>query len=237
MNRKDVVVSTLPLLLFLGITLVISACAKAFEQGNSSPFYDYRAENPGTVRQITVKDLPSPFATKSANNSPIPASRPEGAIPQTLPGFKASLFVTGLDEPRELRTAPNGDVFLAESSKGEIKILRGVTRDGKPEQTSTFASGLNRPFGIAFYPPDHPQWVYVADTDAVKRFPYHPGGLEAGGPAQTIIAEIFPGASQARGHWTRDVVFSPDGKKMYVAVGSGSNIDDPDTHQTEFHRA
>ena len=231
MKRMDVVAFTLPFsTLFLGITLLA--------QGNSSPFYDYRSENPGTVRKITVKDLPPPFSTKSANNSPAPASRPEGAIPQTPPGFKAGLFVTGLDEPRELRTAPNGDVFVAESSKGEIKVFRGVTRDGKPEQTSTFATGLHRPFGIAFYPPgDHPQWVYIGDTDAVKRFPYHAGDLQASGPPQTIVAEIFSGASHASGHWTRDVVFSPDGKKMYVSVGSGSNIDDPDTHKGEFHRA
>ena len=131
--------------LFIRITLLA--------QGNSSPFYDYRAESPGTVHKITTKDLPPPLATKSANNFPVPASRPEGAIPKSLPGFKVDIYATGLDEPREMRTAPNGDVFLAESSKGEITIFRGVTKDGKPEQKSTFATGLNRPFGIAFYPP------------------------------------------------------------------------------------
>lgn len=209
-----------------------------FAQGNSSPFYDYRAESPGTMRHITVKDLPAPFATKSANNEPEPASRPQGAMPKTLPGFKVDLYATGLDEPRELRTAPNGDVFLAESSKGEIHVFRGVTSDGKPEQQSTFATGLKQPFGIAFYPPGNdPQWVYVGDTDSIKRFPYHNGDLKARGAEQTIVAEIFPGASHAHGHWTRDVQFSPDGKKMYVSVGSASNIDDPDTHKTEFHRA
>jgi glucose/arabinose dehydrogenase len=209
-----------------------------FAQGNSSPFYDYRAENPGTMRHITVKDLPAPFATKSANNEPEPASRPQGAMPKTLPGFKVDLYATGLDEPRELRTAPNGDVFLAESSKGEIHVFRGITSDGKPEQQSTFATGLKQPFGIAFYPPGNdPQWVYIGDTDSIKRFPYHNGDLKARGAEQTIVAEIFPGASHAHGHWTRDVQFSPDGKKMYVSVGSASNIDDPDTHKTEFHRA
>jgi glucose/arabinose dehydrogenase len=224
----------------LAFTLLCSALlldSLIFAQSNSSPFYDYSQENPGTMRHITVNDLPKPFATKSAENEPVPASRPEGAMPKALPGFKVDIFASGLDEPRELRTAPNGDVFLAESSKGEIEIFRGVTKDGKPEVTSTFATGLNKPFGIAFYPPSNPQWVYVGDTDSVKRFPYHSGDLKAAGPAQTIIAEIFPGARHAGGHWTRDVVFSPDGKKMYVSVGSGSNINDPDTHKTEFHRA
>jgi glucose/arabinose dehydrogenase len=208
-----------------------------FAQDNSSPFYDYSQENPGTTRHITVNDLPKPFATKSANNEPVPASRPEGAMPKALPGFKVELYASGLDVPREMRTAPNGDVFVAETHKGEIKVFRGVTNDGKPEASSTFASGLYHPFGIAFYPSENPQWVYIADTDSVKRFPYHVGDLKATGPAQTIIAEIFPNAHHMEGHTTRDVVFSPDGKKMYVAVGSGSNIDDPDTHKTEFHRA
>ncbi|HZQ17202.1 MAG TPA: sorbosone dehydrogenase family protein [Terriglobales bacterium] len=208
-----------------------------FAQSDSSPFYDYKQESPGTMRHITVKDLPKPFATKSANNEPVPASRPEGAMPKTLPGFKVEQYASGLDVPREMRTAPNGDVFLAETHKGEIKVFRGVTSDGKPETSSTFASGLYHPFGIAFYPAENPQWVYIADTDSVKRFPYHAGDLKATGPAQTIVAEIFPGAHHMEGHTTRDVVFSPDGKNMYVAVGSGSNIDDPDTHKTEFHRA
>jgi len=210
----------------------------AFAQSKPSPFYDYTQEKPGTVRKITVDDLPKPFASRSANNFPAPAQRPEGAIPQAPAGFKVDVFATGFDEPRELRAAPNGDVFLAETHKGEIKVFRGVTKDGKPEVTSTFATGLFRPFGIAFYPPgDNPQWVYIANTDSVKRFPYHVGDLKATGPAQTIIPQIFPGANHPEGHTTRDVVFSPDGSKMYVAVGSGSNIDDPDTHKTEFHRA
>ncbi len=202
-------------------------------QDGTSPFYDYRAESPGSVHRITLADLPGPNATKSANNFPVPYPRPDGAIPKTLPGFKVNLFVGGLDEPRELRAAPNGDVFLAESDNGEIKVFRGVSKDGKPEQTETFATGLKQPFGIAFYPPgSNPEWVYVADTDSVKRFPYRSGDLKARGEGQTIVAEIFPGAHQGRGHWTRDVQFSPDGKKMYVSVGSQSNMDDPDTNET-----
>jgi glucose/arabinose dehydrogenase len=208
-----------------------------FAQGNSSPFYDYSAERPGNIHKITTSDLPKPFASKSANNFPVPATRPEGAMPKTLPGFKVDIYATGLDEPRKMLAAPNGDIFLAETSKGEITVFRGV-KDGKPEQKSTFASGLKEPFGIAFYPPGNdPQWVYIGDTDSVKRFAYHNGDLKATGQAQTIVAEIFPGAAHAHGHSTRDVAFSPDGKKMFVSVGSASNIDDPDTHKSEFHRA
>src|SRR5215472_1520494 len=207
-------------------------------ENNDSVFYDFHQESPGNIHKIAVSDLPKPFASKSAVNPPAQAKKPADAMPHSLPGFKVNLYAGGFDEPRELRAAPNGDVFLAESNKGEIKVLRGISSDGKAEQISTFATGLHQPFGIAFYPPgSNPEWVYVGDTDSIVRFPYHNGDLKARGAAQTIVAEIFPGAKDAQGHWTRDVAFSADGKKMYVSVGSGSNIDNPDTHKSEFHRA
>jgi glucose/arabinose dehydrogenase len=220
------------------IGILASLCAMLYAQNGGSPFYDYKSESPGAVHKIKVNDLPPPNATKSANNFAQPSPRPAGAFPKTLAGFKVDLFATGFDEPRELRTAPNGDIFLAESDKGEIKVFRGITKDGKPQQSDTFASGLRQPFGIAFYPVGaNPEWIYVADTDSVMRFPYRNGDLKARGKAETIIAEIFPGAHHAHGHWTRDVAFSSDSKKMFISVGSGSNVDDPDDHKTEFHRA
>ncbi len=102
--------------------------AALFAQGNSSPFYDYSAESPGTTHKITTNDLPKPFATKSANNFPVPSPRPADAMPKTLPGFKVDIFASGLDEPRKMLAAPNGDIFVAESSKGEITVFRGVQR-------------------------------------------------------------------------------------------------------------
>jgi len=93
--------------------------------------------------------------------------------PQAPAGFKVELYATGLGEPRQIRTAPNGDFFMADSHKGEIQIFRGRDKDGKPEQVSTFASGMKRPFGVNFYPPGaNPQWVYVGNTDSVVRLPY-----------------------------------------------------------------
>lgn len=220
------------------IVLVVSIATGLSAQKDGSPFYDFHAEAPGNMHRIPLSQLPPPNATKSAVNPANMVPRPANAIPKTLPGFKVNLYATGLDEPRELRAAPNGDIFLAESSKGEITVFRGIDKEGKVEQTSTFATGLHRPFGIAFYPPGNdPQWVYIGDTDSIKRFPYRNGDLKARGTAETIVAEIFPGAVHAHGHWTRDVAFSPDGKKMFVSVGSGSNVDDPDTHPTELHRA
>jgi len=198
-----------------------------------APFTDFRYEHPGVRRQITVKDLPAPYATHSSDNAPQLVARPKNAWPQALPGFRVQQYASGLDNPRLLRTAPNGDIFLAESDPGNIKVFRGMTAEGKPQQTSTFASGLNQPYGIAFYPPgDNPQWVYVGNTNAVVRFPYHSGDLQASGPPQHIVDLPFGG-----GHWTRSIVFSPDGKKMLVAVGSASNVNDPDTHPEEKDRA
>lgn len=196
------------------------------------PFTDFRFENPGTTRKITVNDLPQPYATKSSDNGPDLVARPANAWPQAPPGFKVEQYASGFDEPRLMRTAPNGDIFLAESGAGRIRVFRGLTSDGKPEQMQTFASGLKRPYGIAFYPSGpNPQWVYVGNTNAVVRFAYHNGDLKASGAPQHLV-DLPTG-----GHWTRDIQFSPDGKKMFVSVGSESNDDDIDQNPAEKNRA
>jgi glucose/arabinose dehydrogenase len=197
------------------------------------PFTDFRYEKPGTVRKITVNDLPQPYATQSANMAPDLVSRPENAWPVAPAGFKVELYATGLDNPRTLRTAPNGDIFLTESDPGRIRVFRGLTSDGKPGQSAVFASGLKHPYGLAFYPPGpDPQWLYVGNTGELVRFPYHNGDSAASGPPQHVADLPAVG-----GHWTRAVAFSSDGRKMFVAVGSGSNVDDPDTHPREKDRA
>src|ERR1700756_406864 len=119
------------------ILIVLSLFATVSAQNGSSVFYDFRTEIPGRIHKITVNDLPAPRATRSAVNPPQMSPRPANAAPNAPVGFAVNLYVTGLDEPRELRAAPNGDVFLAESNKGEIEIYRGVRNDGKAEQTST----------------------------------------------------------------------------------------------------
>jgi len=208
-------------------------------QTGQAAFTNWQKEKPGVFRKITLADLPQPYATVPVANSPHIVPRPANVWPQALPGFKAHLYATGLDNPRLVRTAPNGDMFIAESEPGKILVYRGITKAGKPEKSGVFATGLNLPFGIAFYPPGpNPKWVYVGNTDSVVRFPYHNGDLKATGPAQTIVPDL-PGGGNARGagHWTRDVIFSPDGTKMFVSVGSHSNVDDPDTHPLELHRA
>jgi glucose/arabinose dehydrogenase/mono/diheme cytochrome c family protein len=197
------------------------------------PFTDFRYEQPGRVRKITVNDLPQPYATKSAENGPDLVSRPANAWPKAPAGFKVEQYASSLSNPRSMRTAPNGDIFLAESNAGRIRVFRGMTSDGKPEQMQVFAEGLKRPYGIAFYPPGpNPQWVYIGSTASVVRFAYHNGDLKASGSPEHI-ADLPSGG----GHWTRDLRFSPDGKKLFVAVGSRSNDDDPDTTPEEKNRA
>jgi len=209
------------------------ATAKVNDKSPTAPFTDFRYEAPGTIRKITVADLPEPFVTKSADNGPDVVARPADAWPIAPAGFKVELFAAGLDNPRLLRTAPNGDIFLAESDPGRIRVFRGMTGDGKPEEMQIFASGLKQPYGIAFYPVGpNPQWVYVGNTNEVIRFPYHNGDLKASGPSQHI-ADLPSGG----GHWTRALDFSLDGKKLYVAVGSASNVDDSDTSTREKNRA
>ncbi|WP_198651384.1 PQQ-dependent sugar dehydrogenase [Dyella sp. C11] len=197
------------------------------------PFTDFRYESPGTSRKITVADLPKPYATTSAGNGPQLVARPDNVWPKAPPGFKVELFATGLDNPRLLRTAPNGDVFVAETKAGRITMFRGITPDGRPKETHVFATGLKQPFGIAFYPAQHPQWMYVGNTDAVVRFAYKDGDVQASGKPEHI-ADL---PHSDGGHSTRDIAFSPDGSRMYVSVGSKSNVDDADTHPEEKNRA
>jgi glucose/arabinose dehydrogenase len=204
-----------------------------------SAFVDYRGQAPGAVHKITVADLPKPFDSPSARNMARIVPRPADAWPQAMPGFTVTLYATGLENPRLVRRAPNGDLFVAESQPGRVRVLRGLGADGKTAAMETFASGLSQPFGIAFYPPGpDPQWVYVANTGSVVRFPYRNGDLKARGEAQTVVPDIPSGGRlTGGGHWTRDIAFSLDGAKMWVSVGSRSNVDDADNNPAEFHRA
>jgi glucose/arabinose dehydrogenase len=180
---------------------------------------DWRTDAPGVRRKLTPADLPAPFATPSADANAGIAPRPQGAEPKVPAGFAVKVFASDLKAPRVIRTAPNGDIFVAESYAGRITVLRPGA-DGAVAQRSVFAEGLKLPFGIAFYPPGpNPQWVYVGNTDSVVRLPYRNGELKAGGAPEIVVAKLPAG-----GHWTRDLAFSPDGRRLFVSVGSASNV-------------
>jgi glucose/arabinose dehydrogenase len=190
-------------------------------------FGDWRGDAPGVARQITRDALPAPFASRSAAEIPSVIVRPAGAAPHVPPGFEVAPFATGLEQPRTMRTAPNGDIFVAEVGSDRIRVLRTADGVARPVSMTTFASDVNLPFGIAFWPPGpSPQFVYVGEGDRVVRFPYEAGDLRARGPAQVVVRKLPDG-----GHWTRDVVFSRDGASMFVAVGSAGNLNQDLTGQ------
>ena len=188
---------------------------------------DWTTDAPGVRRRITVADLPRPFATESVRNHPKIVKRPANAWPRVPAGFKVEEFLAGLNNPRLIRAAPNGDIFLAESGPGRIRILRAKDGASKPDVNEVFASDLERPFGIAFFPPGpEPRYVYIGETGAVLRFPYRNGDVKARGEREIVVPDLPSGGllgGGGGGHWTRDVAFSNDGKKMFVSVGSRSN--------------
>ncbi|HYM00251.1 MAG TPA: sorbosone dehydrogenase family protein [Blastocatellia bacterium] len=168
---------------------------------------------------VTPQSLPEPFATGSATNPSRVIARPEGAQLNTRPGFKISTYAEGgFKEPRWMALAPNGDVFLADSRAGQIIILRDTKGAGQADQRFTFATGLTQPFGLAFWR----DYLYAGDTNAVVRFKYRTGQTKADG-APEKIADL-PGFGYNQ-HWTRNVIFNPEGTKMYVTVGSATNVD------------
>src|SRR5439155_19892351 len=116
--------------------------ANRIDETNGAPgasvFTDYRGEKPGTFQKITPRDLPPPYASESVDNGPKLAPRPADAWPQVPPGFKVEQYATGLDNPREIRTAPNGDLFVAESESGRVEVFRGIGKDGKAERGQVF---------------------------------------------------------------------------------------------------
>src|SRR5437763_7062671 len=191
---------------------------------------DWTADAPGVRRKITVQDLPAPSSNILSINSPRVVGRPENAQLRVPSGFKIDLYASGFRDPRFLLTAPNGDVFVGESRSKRLNVLPDAKGGGKPGVTEIFAErDLNKPFGIAFYPPGNdPQFLYVANTDGVIRFPYRNGDLKARGPTEKLSVKLSGGAAFLRsgGHWTRDIVFLPDGRKMYVSIGSRSNNSD-----------
>ena len=171
---------------------------------------DWTKDAPGVRHKVTVADLPAPFATPSASNSP-DVVEADKAAPKAPDGFTVTVFASGLNRPRQLRVSPTGDLYVGEAGTGQVTVFRnsnGVL-NGKGE---AFATGLTDPFGIAFAP----GYVYLSSPTSVTRYP------AGGGAGEALIPDLATGG----GHSSRDLIVSPDGKSLYVAVGSGSNVAD-----------
>ncbi len=194
------------------------------------------------VLVVAVQQLPEPFETPWNRAAPRIVAQPADAALVVPPGFRVDVFAEDLEGPRRLAVAPNGDVFVAESRAGRIVVLRDADGDGRADVREMFATGLDRPYGMAF----GQGFLYVGDNDAVVRFSYVAGQLHArGAPERLVELPVSSDAldhdtaerlgidvSRTRGfnHWTRNLILSPDGGKMYVAVGSATNAmpgDDP----------
>jgi glucose/arabinose dehydrogenase len=183
---------------------------------------------------------------------------PAGAKPAAAPGLAVNAFATGLDHPRWLFVLPNGDVLVAETnapprpegrtgikawimklmkkragagtpSANRITLLRDADGDGIAEMRSAFLQGLNSPFGMALVGPD----LYVANTDALMRFAYRAGETQITTPG-VKVADLPAGPINH--HWTKNVIASLDGKRLYVTVGSNSNVAE-NGMQNEVNRA
>ena len=161
-------------------------------------------------------NLPAPFETKSAGNGPDKDKPPAGFLPKVPSGFQVGVYASDFSNPRFLAVAPNGDIFVAETGAGKIIVLRDPQHGGGTPQKEVFAEKLNRPFGIAF----HDDYVYVGNTGEVVRFKYDKQTSKRTGEAEHIL-DVPKGG----GHFTRTLAFSQDGTKLYISVGSSSNLE------------
>jgi glucose/arabinose dehydrogenase len=210
----------------MAATLLYQTTASAQASGGQS----FEQDEPGRTHRIDIASLPAPYATESARNFPQVAAPPANPNLRLPPGFEISVFSRDVEGPRVMRVAPNGDIFVSESRPGRVKVLR-PSRDGKSVASSAvFADGLTRPFGLQFYPAGaNPEWLYVTEMNRVVRYPYRVGDTQARGAAEVVVAQLAP---TENGHNTRDLVFSPDGRRMFVAVGSLSNVDENMTRKS-----
>lgn len=209
--------------LFTSVTLLLCAaagvyCRPAVQQPAASPTPEVVQAEKMAVFSYDPKNLPAPGETKSTTRPSKVVPMPAGARLTVPKGFKVNVFAEGgFREPRWMALAPNGDVFLADSRANIVYVLRDKNKDGVAEDRFVFSDKLSQPFGMAF----HKDWFYVANTDSIVRFKYKPGQTAAEGEPEKLV-ELTPGGYNQ--HWTRNLLFSPDGTKLFVSIGSATNV-------------
>ena len=182
---------------------------------------EWKQDAPGVVHRIDLDKLPAPGATASATNFPRVVPKPAGAELKLPPGFKVDVYLSDLTGPRAMQVAPNGDVFLTETQSGRVKLLRPAA-NGASATVTVFAQGLQQPYGIALQPAGaNPRWVYISEMNRVVRYPYQVGDTVASNVPEVVVPQLSPVGG---GHYTRDIVFAPDGRRFWVSVGSQSNV-------------
>ena len=210
-----------PTFVLLALAVSITSAQVSEVRTGSAALAGWSVDAPGVARHIKPSDLPQPVATepeKSTGSSVKIVPRPDGALPKVPEGFSVQVFADGFKQPRTLRVAPNGDVFLSESGTGRVLVFRAGsnTLPAKPE---VFVENLEKPYGMAFHPAANPRHIYIAAANQVVRYPYSDGAVKAAGAAEVILGGI-----PTNRHWTRDLALSRDGKRLFVSIGSASNL-------------
>lgn len=206
------------------LVLAVAAAVAAVCSGAALAQVD---QPPGQRFAVDPAALPQPFATESAINPPRRVARPADATLRVPAGFAATLYAEEMSGPRHFAIAPNGDVFVAETFAGRITVLRDPDRTGRATQREVFVDGLRRPHGMQFHGGD----FYVADLERVWRIPYQPGDVKARARPVPITADGALGTQN--GHFTRNIVFSADGRHLFAAIGSASNVgEEPEPRAT-----
>ncbi len=176
-----------------------------------------------TIEKKEVNDsLPAPYATESVRNGAKVLGWPAGKKPVAPAGFKVARYADGFNNPRWIYVGPNGDIFISEAKTGlnpanRITLLRDANKDGKPELRKVLIAGLNRPFGMLILNGS----FYVANTDGIIKYPYKVGATALTGEGKKILELPAGGYNN---HWTRNLLANKAGTKIYVSVGSGSNV-------------
>ncbi len=195
-----------------------------------------------TTRAGQKLNLPAPYQTKSTTLNSNVVGWSKGKTPVAPAGFKVRKFAGALNNPRNIYVAPNGDIFVAEAntevsgikkvaadlsgksksqklteSGNRIVLLRDENGDGSADTRSVFLTGLNQPFGMLVLN----GWFYVANTDGLWRFPYKTGDTRIIGKG-TQLTELPAGGYN--NHWTRNLIANATGTKIYISVGSASNV-------------
>jgi glucose/arabinose dehydrogenase len=212
-------------LLFLGLLI---GCQQNSDRTptNSSISVATATQNNITIKplspqpiRINLEDLPPPFHSESASKPPQVIPIPNNPVLNVPPGFKVNIFAENLDNPRWLALTPDGDVLVTETKQNRIRLLKDTNKDGVADQITTFAdskNGLNIPFGMAF----SPGYFFLGNTDEVRRYSYN-NQQQLTGTGEKI-AEL-PGGGYNQ-HWTRNVIVSPNNQKLYVSIGSKTNV-------------
>ncbi len=238
-DRKELHMKPFHLLMLMLVVTITAACSSTGistsvpEESTNAPkqqsnvaagtkhLIDTQTLNPQPIK-ITLDSLPQPFATNSAFKRPRVVAIPQNPTLKVPPGFEVNLYADGLDAPRWLALTPSGDVLVTETRKNRIRLLRDSNGNGVADVKKTFATeqnGVKIPLGMAFAD----NFFFLGNTGAVLRFPYTQAQEQLTGRGEKI-ADLTPGGYNQ--HWTRNVLASPDGQKLYVSIGSRSNVDE-----------